>query len=164
MRVLLRLFTCVSPASDGSVIPKRVVTEYLQSEEYKNSMDKGLTLMSLTHRDRNLKASPNGDLLHATVGKDDNVILNHSAIGRLEKIFLSDDPSDEWCYGIGYIFDESVMDEKSAEAIRQVKGLIKNGVKLTSSAVIIGLWSQDEVCEKLINVKGNDITLNLGAA
>lgn len=160
MRVLLRLFTCVSAASDGSVIPKRVVEEYLRSQEYRNSMDKGLTLIGVTHRDRNLKASPNGNLLAGVTGKDDNLLLNRNSVGRIEKIFLPEDPSDEWCYGVGYIFDETLMDKESAEAIRQVKGLIRNGVKLTTSAVIVGLWNSKEECEKIVNIKGNDITLN----
>lgn len=138
MRVLCKLFTTVHRASDGSLIKRDVVADYLNSDSYKTAIERGTILSGLTHRDRVLSASPDGSLLKSVVGKDDNMILNKNIVAVTEKIFLPSDPSDEWVYGIMRIFDESVMDGKSAEAIRQVKGLIANGVKLTTSTVIIG--------------------------
>lgn len=160
MRLLIRLWTCISPASDGSVIHRNKVEEYLNSEGYKNSIESGSMLITVTHRDRNLKAMDKGELLVGTTGKDDAILLNKSAVGKLVKIFLPDDPMDEWVYGIAELFDETLMDEDSAKNIKFIKGLIRNGVKIQSSSVIIAYWNQNEECEKLISVRGNDFTLN----
>lgn len=138
MRCLIKLFTCVSRASDNSLIPRRVVEEYLSSPEYKTSIERGLMVGSVSHRDRCLKASPNGDLLTGIVGKDDSLLLNNNAISVIEKIFFNpDDPNDEWVYAIQRFFDPNDMDEESAKSIRQITGMIKNGVKISTSAVVI---------------------------
>lgn len=160
MKILVRLWTCVSPASDGSRVPREKVIEYLQSEEYKNAIESGTMLSTVSHKDRNVTSTPNGDLVKGVIGRDDQILLNKSCVGKIDKIFLSDDPNDEWVYGIMTIFDESVMDSESAELIRQIKGLIRNGVKLTTSSVLVAYWNENEVCEKLVGCKGNDFTLN----
>lgn len=161
MVLKLKLFHTITPASDGSVIPRYTVEEYLNSDSYRNSIESGSILCTVTHRDRNLKASPNGNLLSGTTGKDDNLLLNFSTVGKITKIFLPDDLQDEWVYGICELFDEELMDDESAKRIKQIKGLIRNGVKMSTSSVIIAYWNQSEVCEKLISIKGNDFTLIL---
>lgn len=138
MRVLVKLFTTISRASDKSLIPRSVVQDYLASEGYRTAIERGLMVGSKTHRDRVIKASEGGERLQGVIGKDDQTMLNYSAISVIEKIFLSDDPNDEWVYAIQRIFDPEDMDEESAKSIRQITGMIKNGVKLTTSAVIIG--------------------------
>lgn len=160
MVLKLKLFHTITPASDGSVIPRYTVEEYLNSDNYKNSIESGSILCTVSHRDRALTASPDGEKLKGIVGKDDNILLNKSAVGKITKIFLPDDPQDEWVYGICEMFDENLMDEDSAKNIKFIKGLIRNGVKLSSSSVVISYWNQNEVCEKLISIKGNDWTLN----
>jgi hypothetical protein len=163
MRVLVKLFHTITPASDRSIIPRKVVEEYLQSDEYKNSIERGLMIGSISHADRVLTSRPGGDLLKGVVGKDDAILLNHTGVSVIEKIFLPDDPNDEWVYAIMRFFDENSMDNKSAECIKQIKGLIKNGVKLSTSSIVLAYWNDTgngDICEKLISVKGNDITLN----
>ena len=161
MRCLVKLFTTQSRASDNSLIPRRVVEEYLSSPGYKMAIERGLMVGGRSHRDRVLKASPNGELLSGVVGKDDNLLLNNNSISVIDKIFFNpDDPNDEWVYAIQRFFDPEDMDDASAKAIKQITGMIKNGVKISTSAVVIGYWNEDEVCEKLIGIKGNDITLN----
>lgn len=159
MRVIVKLFTTKSRASDSSLIPESTVREYLESESYKNAIERGLMVGTITHAGRVLKSQPGGELLTGIVGKDDLILLKKTAVSVIEKIFLPDDPSDEWVYAIQRIFDPDEMDKESAENIKQIIGLIKNGVKVTTSAVIVGYWNEDEVCEKLISVKGNDFTL-----
>lgn len=160
MVLKLKMFHTITPASDGSVIPRYTVEEYLNSDTYRNSIESGSILCSVSHRDRALTASPNGDKLKGVVGKDDNLLLNKSAVGKITKIFLPDDPQDEWVYGICELFDENLMDKESAENIKQIKGLIRNGVKVSTSSVVISFWNQNEVCEKIVSIRGNDFTLN----
>lgn len=160
MRVIVQLFTTRSRATDNSLIPRSVVEEYLNSDRYKTTIDRGLAVGTCTHRDRQLQAVSEGELLKGVVGKDDNLLLKNSAISVIEKVFLPDDPSDEWVYAVQRFFDPEVMDEDTAKRIRQITGLIKNGVKVSTSAVIVGYWNEDEVCEKLVSIKGNDVTLN----
>lgn len=161
MVLKLKLFHTITPASDGSVIPRYIVEEYLNSDTYKNSIESGSVLCSLTHLNRNLKANKDLESATGTIGKDDALMIHRSAVGKIIKIYLPDDPQDEWVYGICKLFDEELMDKESAENIRYIKGLIRNGVKCSTSAVVIGFWSQSEVCEKLISIKGNDFTLKL---
>lgn len=161
MKVLVKLFTTQSRASDNSLIPRSVVETYLQSEEYKNAIDRGLMIGSKTHLDRNISAR--GEEAAAgkgTIGKDDNILRFFTGISVIEKIFLPEDPSDEWVYAIQRFFNPDDMDEESAKSIRQIEGMIKNGVKISTSAVVIGYWNEDEVCERLVQIRGNDVTLN----
>lgn len=138
MKCLVKLFTTQSRASDNSLIPRKVVEDYIQSPEYKEAIDRGLMIGGKTHRDRVLKASKDGDLLVGVVGKDDNLILRSNAISVIEKIFFNpDDPNDEWVYAIQRFFNPEDMDEESAKSIRQITGMIKNGVKISTSAVVI---------------------------
>lgn len=160
MKLIVRLFTCVSPASDGSRVPRGKVEEYLSSDSYKNAINSGTMLCTVSHRDRQVSASQGGDLLKGVVGRDDQILLNKSAVGKLTKIFFSDDHSDEWVYGEVELFNEELMDSQSAELIRQIKGLIRNGVKLTTSTILVCYWDENEVCEKFVACKGNDFTLN----
>lgn len=51
---ILGLDNC--PASDGSIIPRRVMEEYLASDAYKKSIEERSMLSSLTHRCRNLSS------------------------------------------------------------------------------------------------------------
>lgn len=160
MKLLVKLWTTRTPASDGSIIPRDKVEEWLKSDKYRSNIENGTMLSTVTHRDRVLKASPNGEKLSGVVGKDDNLLLNHSGVGKIDRIFLPDDPNDEWVYGEVSLFDENLMDEESAKSIKLIKGLIRNGVKLTTSSVIISYWDQNEVCEKFVDCRGNDFTLS----
>lgn len=161
MVLKLKLFHTITPASDGSVIPRNVVEEYLNSDTYRNSIESGSVLCSLTHLNRNLKANKDLDSAVSTIGKDDGIMIHRTAVGKITKIYLPDDPQDEWVYGICKIFDEDLMDKESAENIKYIKGLVRNGVNCSTSAVILGFWNQAECCEKLISIKGNDFTLKL---
>ena len=161
MVLKLKLFHTITPASDGSVIPRSVVEEYLNSDTYRNSIESGSVLCSLTHLNRNLKANKDLDSAVSTIGKDDGIMIHRTAVGKITKIYLPDDLQDEWVYGICKIFDEDLMDKESAENIKYIKGLVRNGVNCSTSAVILGFWNQAECCEKLISIKGNDFTLKL---
>lgn len=160
MKVLVKLFYTGEAASDGSIIPRSVCQEYLNSTEYKEAIERGLMTGNITHADRCLASRPNGDLLKGVVGKDDSALLNRTCISVIEKIFLSEDPGDNWVYAIQRFFNPEVMDKDSAESIKHITGLIKNGVKVTTSAVVIGYWDENERCEKLVSIRGNDVTLN----
>lgn len=138
MKCLVKLFTTQSRASDNSLIPRSVVEEYLQSEEYKEAIERGLMIGTKTHADRCMTSRPNGELLKNIVGKDDSILLMSSAISVIEKIFFNpDDPNDEWVYAIQKFFNPEDMDEESAKSIRQITGMIRNGVKISTSAVVI---------------------------
>lgn len=139
MIALVKMWTTGHPASDGSIIRRNKVEEYLQSEGYRNAIESGSILCSITHAGRSLKSRNDTSSAVGVVGKDDSLLLLKEIVGKITKIFLPDDPMDEWVYGICELFDENLMDEKSAENIRFIKGLIRNGVKISTSSVIIAL-------------------------
>ena len=155
MKCLARLFTTRTRASDGSLIPRHVVEEYLNSDTYRESIESGTTIGGLTHAFRVLPKE-----LKGVVGSDDQLILEKSGIWRLTRIFLPDDPQDEWVYGELELFDESQMDTKSAENIKYIKGLIRQGIKMTISACVVSYWSETEEAQKIINIKSVDATLS----
>ena len=75
MDVRVRCCSLTKPAADGSLIGETVVRNYLESDDYKKSIDGKLTLGYLTHRGRALESMPdtigNVGVLKKTVGKDD---------------------------------------------------------------------------------------------
>ena len=78
MRCRVKLFSTSSQilASDGSYIPAQVLQDYLNSDDYKNSIESKSMLGGLTHRARNLANNKNsGSALKATIGKDDLMLL-----------------------------------------------------------------------------------------
>lgn len=165
MKLLARLFPYDSAATDGSVIPRRVVEEYLNSDTYKETMDQLTATGGMTHIDRCLPVDGCGNSsdnsgkrpVKNIIGKDDLLILNKNITHAIERIFIE---NDGWVYGVLKVFDETLMDDDSAQRIKQVKGLIRNGVKLHVSCVITAFWDSNEYAEKIARINGVDITNN----
>lgn len=152
MRVLVKMFSNVTPATDGSLIPRSVVEAYLNSDSYKEAIEKHTMLGSVTHANRVLPADKKN-----VIGKDDMLLLDNSAICYIDSIFVE---NDGWTYCTIKFFDDDLMDDQSKQRIKQIKGLIRNGVKITGSAVIVAYWSSEELCEKIVRISGYDWTLN----
>lgn len=152
MEVLCKLFSYINPASDNSRIPVDKVREYLNSDAYEESIRKKNMLGGITHYSRILKGDQKG-----VIGRDDNLWIENNATHVITKISIGD---DGWVYANIEIFDENQMDQETAEKIRKIKGLIRQGVKLGLSSVVVAYWTEDEVCEKLISIKGADWTHN----
>jgi hypothetical protein len=165
MKIKVKLFSVGGiPASDGSIIPRRVIEEYLASDKYKSDIETHKMLGSLTHRVRNwatqTKYTP---AIAKTAGKDDQLLCVDVAAPThyISKIWIND--SDQWVYAEAVILNEEGMDDLTIQNIRRIKGLLKQNVLGGVSAVILGYWnttnSHDEL-KKLVALKGFDFTLN----
>lgn len=167
MRISVRFWDCNVPASDGSRISLDVFKEYLASPQYKEAIESRSMLSSLTHRSRNLKASPaDYQNMKGTVGNDDILLcVDHNTpapIMYIEEIYH--DPQSGWMCATAKVLDENLADEDMAKQIRRFKALLREGVKPGVSCVIVGFWSGEgssgDVCKKIKQIKGIDITLN----
>lgn len=164
MKLIVKLLPLDKPAADGSTVSRKVVEDYLNSDEYRDTIENLTATGGLTHIDRCLPSDGCGNSsdgsgtrpVKGIIGKDDLLILNKNITHAIEKIYIGD---DGWVYAVLKVFDETLMDDDSAKRIKQLKGLIRNGVKLNSSAVIIAFWSSTESCERIVRVSGIDITL-----
>lgn len=155
-----------SAASDGSVISKAVWEEYLRSPQYHESIEAGNALGSLTHASRDNKhLSHITGSLEKTIGKDDllltpNIPNAPTPVWRLKELFIQDD----WLMARLDILDENTCDDLMAQSIKRLKGLLSNGVCLGVSLVVVAFWSSDkgggDVCQKIHNIKGLDLTMN----
>ena len=166
MRCRVKLFSTSSQilASDGSYIPAQVLQDYLNSDDYKNSIESKSMLGGLTHRARNLANNKNsGSALKATIGKDDLMLLPTEAAAPVFYVTKLELMPDSWCYAEIQLFDEAQADDEAAQSIKRLKYLLKAGVKPGVSAVILGYWdtstSGTETLRKLVKIKGLDITL-----
>lgn len=165
MRCKCKLFNVVGiPASDGSIIPRDVVEQYINSEKYRNDIESRNMLGALTHRVRNLSNAPTsaGTALSKTIGKDDLLLLPDVSAPThyIEKVYIE---NDGWCYADIKILDEEGFDDNAIQNIRRLKGLLKQGVKPGVSAVIVGYWRGDsgsDYLERLVSLKSCDITMN----
>lgn len=167
MRLKLRFWDCSVPASDGSRISLDVFKEYLSSPQYKEAIESRSMLSSLTHRSRNLKASPSDyQNMKGTVGNDDIMLcVDHNTpapIMYIERIYH--DPQSSWMCADAKVIDENLADEDMAKQIRRFKALLKEGVRPGVSCVVVGFWSGEgssgDVCKKINQIKGIDVTLN----
>lgn len=162
MRCKCKLFSVAGiPASDGSVIPRDVVEQYLSSEKYRNDIESRNMLGTLTHRVRNLANAPSsaGTALQKTVGKDDLMLMVDVAAPThyVERLYIE---NDGWCYADIKVLEEEGFDDNAIQNIRRLKGLLKQGVKPGVSAVVVGFWKDDTLLERLVSLKSLDITLS----
>lgn len=173
MRLRVRCCPLGKPAADGSIVSVEVAREYLQSEDYKLSVDGRLTLGYLTHRGRQLQTLPaaagNTAALSKTVGKDDaGLIIADGAPSfthYVESFYIDDDVQEDtcpWLCAVVKVLDEDGFDEKAADNIKRLKALIRSGVRLTCSLVIVAFWggSNSELCSKIKRISSLDWTIN----
>lgn len=164
MRVKCRWWSFENPAADGSLMTQNVFETYLRSTEYKDLIDSGTTLGSLTHRSRDSKCNPVGiGNLKGTVGKDDSLLIigqdMPSPTHVVERLYAE----DGWAWAEIRILDEGSADSGMSENIKRLKTLLRQGVMLPCSAVIVAYWDNQggvDVCKKIQSIKGIDITLN----
>ena len=172
MEVKVRCCSLTKPAADGSIIGETVVRNYLQSKEYQLSIDGKLTLGYLTHRGRNLECLPgniNSPKLKTCIGKDDSGLIvaeGAPTYTHYVKEFFVENVEGEgpWLSAIVVIFDEKNFDGFAAENIKRLKALIRAGVKLTCSLVVLAFWDSTssgiDLCKSIKSIKSLDWTIN----
>lgn len=164
MRIKVKLFSVAGiPASDGSIIPRHVIEEYLASDKYRNDIEGKKMLGSLTHLVRNwaTQTKYTKDACR-TAGKDDQLLTDLAAPTHyIDRIWIDD--SDGWVYCSATILSEEGMDDKAVQSIRRLVGMLKQGIKPGVSAVILGYWNSEnshDTLARMQSLKGFDITLN----
>lgn len=172
MRVKVRCCSLTKQAADGSLIPESCVRQYLASDDYKLAVESKSMMGYLTHRGRSLElASPEvgGAGLRKVVGKDDSGLIVNKDLPPfthyVEEFFIESDPSDGdlWLTAWVKIFDEEGFDDYTIQNIRRLKALIREGVALTSSLVVLSYWQQNnngiDVAERIKSIKSLDWTV-----
>lgn len=152
MRVLVTLFSYKDKASDGSLIPKEVIGEYLKSADYKNIIDSKISLGGITHKNRTLSEEDSQN-----VGPDDGVLLSGNFTHYIDEIFIKD---DGFCWAWLTFLDEDLMNDETKARVKNIKGLLKKGVKMKLSAVVHAYWNTQEVALEIVTIKGCDWTLS----
>lgn len=172
MEVIVRCCSLIKPAADGSIIGETVVRNYLQSKEYQLSIDGKLTLGYLTHRGRNLECLPgnvSNPKLKTCIGKDDSGLIVAEGVPTYThyvKEFFIDNVEGEgpWLCAKVVIFNEKEFDGLAAENIKRLKALIRAGVRLTCSLVVLAFWDGNssgiDVCKSIKAIKSLDWTVN----
>lgn len=167
MKLTIQFWNCSNAASDGSRIPLEVFDEYFRSSQYQEAIESKSMLCSLTHRSRNLKsAPPEYQSLKSTVGNDDLMLcVDHntpSPIMYIDRMYYNNETG--WVCADATVLDESTADEDMAKQIKRFKSLLRGGVKLGCSAVVVAYWDNagtgGDICRKINSIKGVDITLN----
>ena len=165
MKIKLRFWKCSQKASDGSVIPLAVFQEYFNSEQYRESVAAKDMLCTLTHRSRDLKALPADQIgAKGLIGKDDSMLIVDSRVPSpvmyITKMYY--DPELDWVCADAEIFDETICDEAMAEQIKRFKALLKSGVMLGVSGVVVANWVSNgkdgDYCKSIRQIKSVDIT------
>ena len=166
MKCWIRVLNLNAPASDGSQIPYEVLQSYINSEECKQDLAEHTMVSSLTHRCRNLRAVfPDNQELTKTTGKDDALIMVEDGAPTITHYITKlEIRNDHWLWAEANILEETGLDDISIQNIRRLKGLLRNGIFVGASAIIIGYWVSEgkgcDVLRKLVKFKGVDITLN----
>jgi len=152
MKILVKLFPYDSKASDGSLIPRSSIQEYLGSSEYKERVvTKKLSFLGVTHKDRQKSSD------FSSIGPDDQVLINKNNVGFIYDIYLKD---DGFAYAKVELFDPSNFSGTHKQDIDYVCGMIKSGVRPPVSAVVDAMWDANEVARKINGINGLDITMN----
>ena len=164
MKFKVKLFSVGGiPASDGSIIPRHVIEEYLASDKYREDIEGHKMLGSLTHRVRNWATQTKyNPIISKTAGKDDQMLCVDVAAPThyINEVWID---SDQWVYAYATILEEDGMDDLAIQNIRRLKGMLNQNIKVGVSAVILGYWNNDsghDALAKMVNLKGFDVTLN----
>lgn len=172
MEVKVRCCSLIKPAADGSIIGETVVRNYLQSKEYQLSVDGKLTLGYLTHRGRNLECLPDSvgsPKLKTCIGKDDSGLIVAEGVPTythyVKEFFIEDvEGEGPWLCAKVVIFNEKDFDGLAASNIKRLKALIRAGVKLTCSLVVLAFWDSTssgiDNCKAIKSIKSLDWTVN----
>lgn len=160
-------------AADGSHIGESVVRNYLESKDYKLSIEGKLTMGYLTHRGRSLESLGasigNPGIVKKVVGRDDAGLCvgeNLPTFTHYVKEFYIEDVPGEgpFLMALVHIFDEKDFDHVAAENIRRLKGLIRSGVRLTCSLVVLSYWNDNgngvDEAVRIKAIKSLDWTIN----
>ncbi len=159
-------------AADGSHIGETAVRNYLESKEYALSIEGKLTMGYLTHRGRSLDVLPSSvgnPGIKKVVGRDDAGLIvgeNLPTFTHYVKEFYIEDVPGEgpWLCALVHIFDENQgFDEISIQNIKRLKALIRSGVRLTCSLVVLAFWSSEggiDECKSIKAIKSLDWTVN----
>ena len=156
------------PASDGSIVPRDVMQQYIDSAECKKDLEDHVMLSSLTHACRAVQSIyPDNPGLSKVIAKDDSLLLtgdskiNVTPTHYVDKLYIE---NDGWLYAEVQFLKEDGLDDASMQNIRRITGLLKNGVMCHSSAVIVGYWksspgTKTDILSKCVKIKGVDFTL-----
>ena len=90
------------------------------------------------------------------------LLISENCTHYISKIFFQD--NDPFVWGILRIFDPDKFEGNQRANIVNLRGLLGSGCKPPVSVIIHGLWSISNVCEKIVGVKGCDVTINLAFA
>jgi hypothetical protein len=166
MKVKVRVLKFGTHASDGSQVSENTIRDYLNTPEAQESIKTHRMLGGLTHRIRNINASGFSEAtckaLKTTIGKDDTGLLIDSGITfthYVTDLFIENGA----LWAIIQILPEDGFDDKTVQAIRRIKSLLKNS-SIGVSCVLVGMWSGMkngvDNLERLVYFKGVDFTLN----
>jgi hypothetical protein len=150
MYVVAQVIPFDKPAADGSVFSYDVVQEYIMSERAKMRLITRTCVGSITHIYRDQKRSPS-----TIIAVDDQMLLEHAITHYVTDFFIK----NNWLMATMKILDENVLDDKTAQKVKFVKGLLSNGIKLPVSATVQAQWNNNK-CVKLIDIVGVDFTLD----
>jgi hypothetical protein len=147
------------------MVSREVIEAYLNSEECKEALRLHKMLGTLTHRSRSVISNfpESGAQLSKVIGSDDSaLVVSEKAPAPthyVEKLYIE----DGWLWGVIKVLEEEGMDDIAIQNIRRLSGLLKQSIMPGVSAVIVGYWkgvSGADHLEKLVNLKGIDVTLN----
>jgi len=173
MDVRVRCCSLTKNAADGSLIGETVVKNYLESKEYKLSIDGKLTMGYLTHRGRSMDTMPssigNTATLKKVVGRDDAGLCVADGVPTfthyVKEFYIENVPGEgPWLCALVHILDEDGFDDIAAANIKRLKALIRSGIKLTCSLVVVAYWDSQssgvDICRQIKNIKSLDWTVN----
>lgn len=173
MDIKIRCCELGARASDNSIIEFGAVRDYLESEEYKISVQNRTMLGYLTHRARGVNGMPSsgGDanVLLKKIGSDDQGYIVADGVAcfthYVKRFYIEETPTGNYLSAEVHILNPDDFDQRAAENIKRLRGLIISGVRCNCSLVITAYWSGDkntgaDYCKKIKNIKGIDFTQN----
>lgn len=155
MRFIAKAFPVGKAAADGSIFPKNVVEEYLNSDRFKQRLAARMILGSVTHAYRDEETLPS-----KVVAVEDQMLLSQVITHYATDVYIEGD----WVYMELEMLDEkSLEDTEAYKWIKFIKALLMAGIRLPMSVAVLARWNKN-VCEEIIQISGIDFTLDPGFA
>lgn len=146
---IAKILPCDLPAQNGDLIPRPILENYINSQELKDRLNKGLITGGVTHvsRQTDKKGIPNSD----------QILLDGNQFYKATDIWMD----GNFAVAKFEVFMNLSLEGEMKVAYNSFINALKNNIKYPVSSALRAFWD-NTVCREIVFLRGVDITLQPG--
>lgn len=146
---IAKILPCDLPAQSGDLIPRNVLESYINSQECKERLEKGLITGGSTHFSR--KTEKQG------IPNADQILIDGNIFFKAVEIWME----GNFAMAKFEVFENLQLSGEMQNTYNSFINALRNGIKYPVSSCLRAFWD-DTVCKEIVFLRGVDITLQPG--